>query len=176
MAGWLSLDLDTEQLDQIKLDLMATDAEVQKALRTTFTKMARWVRTRSALGLSRELEVKAAIIRRRIKTSMVRGGGGLRVWYGLDPISLKELNPRQTREGVTAGKHKRPGAFLSERLGGHVFKREGKGRLPIKKQTLDIKDRADVFIEDEILGTDAFDAQFWRTFEHELAWRIQQRQ
>jgi Prophage minor tail protein Z (GPZ) len=52
-------------------------------------------------------------------------------------ISLKEFDARQTRKGVSAmvwGKRRVfPHSFISQKLGGHVFVRMGKGRNPIRK-------------------------------------------
>lgn len=51
-------------------------------------------------------------------------------------ISLKEFGARQTRRGVTAntgrGRQLYPSTFIVAR-NGHVFKREGRARLPIVK-------------------------------------------
>ena len=59
----------------------------------------------------------------------------IKVRYGAIP--LKAFQPRQTKQGVTAkswGQRRLyKSAFKSEKLGGHVFVREGKRRLPIKK-------------------------------------------
>jgi hypothetical protein len=59
----------------------------------------------------------------------------VRVVYGAIP--MKDFNPRQTKQGVTAkawGKRKvYKDTFIVEELGHHVFVRKGKERLPIKK-------------------------------------------
>ena len=59
----------------------------------------------------------------------------IKVRYGAIPI--KAFQPRQTKQGVTAKAWGRrelyKSAFKSDKLGGHVFVRKGKGRLPIKK-------------------------------------------
>lgn len=51
-------------------------------------------------------------------------------------LSLKVFGARQTRKGVTAntgrGRQVYPGAFIMAR-NGHVFKRQGRARLPIDK-------------------------------------------
>lgn len=58
------------------------------------------------------------------------------------PIPLKDYQASQTKRGVTAkvspGKrklvsHRGNRAFIVDKIGGHVFAREGKPRLPIKK-------------------------------------------
>ena len=52
-------------------------------------------------------------------------------------MSLKEFGARQTAKGVSAapwGKRRVfPHAFIAPTLGGHVFIREGRSRLPIRK-------------------------------------------
>lgn len=188
MAGWLELDIQPGQLELLAAELDATEAQIQKALASTFTRLARWVRTRATRGLSGDLKVPQKIIRRRIKFAMRRRRDGFKIWFGLDPVGLHEMKPRQTATGVTAGKHKRPGAFLAQGIGGGeplVFRREGekrimtrgryKGRLrqPIKRESLDIKEGADRFIEDQILNSTEFSEQFWKIFERELSWRTQ---
>ena len=59
----------------------------------------------------------------------------LRVRYGSVP--LKDFKPKQMKRGVKAsawGKRKLyEGAFISDKLGGHVFARKGAARFPIKK-------------------------------------------
>lgn len=58
------------------------------------------------------------------------------------PIPLRDYKARQTKKGVTTqvspGKrklisHRGNRAFIVQKLSGHVFAREGKARLPIKK-------------------------------------------
>jgi Prophage minor tail protein Z (GPZ) len=53
------------------------------------------------------------------------------------PIALREFAARPTRRGVSArpwGQRRVfPGTFIVRALGGHVFRRAGRGRLPIVK-------------------------------------------
>lgn len=55
-------------------------------------------------------------------------------------LSLKEFKPRQNKKGVRyrvsrkSGGKFIAGAFISEALGGHVYKRVGKARTPIDKK------------------------------------------
>lgn len=52
-------------------------------------------------------------------------------------LGLAEFRARQTQKGVTAApwgeRRLFPHTFIVEKLGGQVFKREGKARLPIRK-------------------------------------------
>lgn len=55
------------------------------------------------------------------------------------PLSLKRFGARTTRKGVTVrvrkseGRKVEKGGFIVDTLGGHVFKRTSKKRLPIRK-------------------------------------------
>jgi hypothetical protein len=73
------------------------------------------------------------------------------------PIPLKEYAARQTKRGVTVrvspGKrmlvtHAGNRAFLVAKIGGHVFARQGKPRLPIKK--LFGPSLPSTFVQDEV--------------------------
>ncbi|ADP96431.1 prophage LambdaW5, minor tail protein Z-like protein [Marinobacter adhaerens] len=178
--SFIDLEIHADRMNQLQLDLQATDTEVRQALRSTLGKMGRWLRTQSARGLSRELDIKQKALRRRLKSFRVKTKGNkteITVWYGLDPIDYMDLSPRQTNTGVSAGRRRVPGAFIAQARGANrkVFKRVGKERLPIEKQTVPIQDKANVWIEDELLGTAAFDKRFLTVFERELEWRTQKR-
>lgn len=173
------LDIDGDSLGRVALDLAATEDQVKKALNSALGKMAAWLKAKSVRDLSPHLGIQQKVLRRRLKSFRLgrnRDGSEITVWYGLDPIALIYLQARQTKAGVKAsgGRFVR-GGFIARGRGGNeqVFKREGKGRLPIEKQTAGIKDRAETYIEDRLLGTDEFDAQFLKFFTHELKWRTQ---
>ena len=172
----MELRIDAPALGVIVADLAATEPQVEAALRSTLTKMAAWLRALSIRGLSKELQVGVKVMRRRLKTFRLRksaDGGSIQVWYGLDPIALIHLRARETRTGVTAGKHRRAGAFIAKGKNNNeqVFKRNSKARLPIEKQTLAIQDKAQTWLEDVAIGGAEFERKFLSTFEHELKWR-----
>ena len=56
--SFIDLDVHADRLSQLQTDLQATDTEVRQALRSTLGKMGRWMRTQSARGLSKELDLK----------------------------------------------------------------------------------------------------------------------
>lgn len=178
--SFIDLDIHADRLSQLQVDLQATDTEVRQALRSTLGKMARWMRSQSARGLSKELDLKQKAIRKRLKQYRVQMSGNsaqVKVWYGLDPVDYMDLGPRQTRAGISAGRRRVPGAFIASARGGtrKVFKRKGKSRLPIEKQVVEIRDQADTWIEDQMLGSQEFDDRFLTIFERELEWRTQKR-
>lgn len=167
----ISLDIGAQGIEAIIAELEPTEKQANAALSRTLNRMAKWVQTRTTKGLSAELQVTQKIMRRRMrKTSIQKTSTGwtIKLWYGLNEISLIHLNARKTKKGVTVGKHKRDKAFIAK---GQVFKRSRKGRLPIEKQTLEIKEKADSYIEDRAFSS-GYQEQFFKTLEHELKWQM----
>ena len=174
----ISVTFEARDLEKASRELGATAEQVKRALRSTLRKMASWVKTRSVRGLSKELKVQQKAIRRRLRSLKARptadGGAQIKIWYGLDPIALINLGASQNRRGVrAAGGRFVPGAFIAPGKGGkmQVFKRVGKARLPIKKQSADIAAKAERFLDDGLLNSEAFEQQFFKTFDHELKWQ-----
>lgn len=177
----VNLDIDARDLQGVILDLAATEQQAEKALNSTLVKMAAWLRSKSVKGLSGALAIQQKVIRRRLKAFRLQrraGASEVTVWYGLDPIALIYLQAKQGKGGVKAyGGRFVQSAFIADGRNGNrqVFKRRGKGRLPIDKQRADIEDKASTYIEDELVGAAEFEARFFKTFEHELQWRTQTR-
>jgi hypothetical protein len=177
----IDVQIDGDELERIVLDLAATEKQVRQALNSTLSKFGKWLRGRAVSGLSKELGVKREILRqRRLKIRPIiknAAGGHITVFFGLDPISYIYLGtPIKTARGVRIGSHYIEGGFVAKAPNGKlmVFKREGRARLPIKKQSLDVKDKADTFIEDRLLAEAEFFERFFLIFEHELKWRKSQ--
>ncbi len=177
----IEFEIDTSSLRQAIIDLANTQPEISKALNTTLRKMASWVRTQSTRGLSKELAVQQKIIRRRLKTAKLKrtgSGASVIVWHGLNPIPLIYLKARETRAGVKAsGGRFVAGSFIARAKSGNlqVFKRRGRKRLPIDKQTADIAGKAENYIENKVVEAALFEAQFYKIFEHELQWQTRTR-
>lgn len=177
----IDFEIDSASLNQLALNVAATHDEALKALRSTMNKMAAWMRTRSVQGLSKSLQIQQKIIRRRLKAvkfKMTPEGGVAKIWYGENPISLIYLGARQTGTGVIAdGGRFVPGAFIAKGRGRsgsmQVYKRVGKKRLPLEREEAAIQRPTDKYLESRIIGSAAFENQFWKTFEHELRWRTQ---
>ena len=168
----ITLDVSAEGISDIIQTLEPTPKQVERALKRTLARMSKWLSVRSTKGLSNELALSQKIIRRRLKnTNVVAAGGGysIRLWHGLNDISLIHLNPRQNKTGVTASKRKVAGAFIS-RSKNQVFKRSGKSRLPLEKQVDVIKSKADAFIESGVFDAREFEEMFLKNLEHEIKW------
>lgn len=175
----IDINIDARQLERVVVDLAATETEARRALNSTLRRMASWVRTRSTRGLSAELAIQQKIVRRRIKSTRLQrlgDGASVKVWFGLNQISLIWLQPRQSGAGVKAagGRFVEGGFIASGKRGGRqVFKRKGRARLPIEKQRAEIEPKANTFLESKVVKSAEFEAQFFKTFEHELKWRTQ---
>lgn len=182
----IDLDIKAADLERVALDIGATEAQVKKALNTTLNKMAAWVKTRTTKSLADDLQIKQKVVRRRIKAMKRKGGGMAGVWYGLNDIAMIYLGAKQTAGGVRAsGGRFEKGAFIPR--GVHqVFKRvgakrmmtkgryKGKLRQPIEVVESAIEDKSIKTLNDTINAA-AFEAQFFKVFEHELQWRMQTR-
>lgn len=157
-------------LDQIGRDLGASTKQIEAAMRSSVSRVTRWAGNEAARRISKATKITGKVIKGRMRVEVMGKDGVLgRVWAGLQAIPLKAMKPRQTRSGVTAGPAKVPGAFISKKIGGHVFKRKGPKRLPIEKQTYRIIDP----------GLDAMGSlereigdRLMREFEHQLQWQL----
>lgn len=176
----LEIDFDVDGIKSIISQFQASEKQVTAALRTTYNRMGRWVRTRAMRGLSSELKIQQAILRSRVRSFRFQGGiskkgEGAKVWFGLRPIPLSRLNARKARGGVrAAGGRYVEGAFIANYHGRRqVLKREGRARFPVNVVYAEIAEKSQLYIEDELLGVGPFESQFLKFFEHELKWRTQ---
>jgi len=144
-----------------KLMRNATNAAIKKTLRWAMTLAVREIRYVTGLP--------AGVLRQRIQTFWRRGSG--RLFLGLRPVPLWQLDPRQTNAGVTAkGGVKISGAFIADMLDHPaVFKRVGKANYPIEYQRVFFDDVARNVIEGDILPK--IEGKFYNLLEHELKWR-----
>ncbi|HKY46144.1 MAG TPA: hypothetical protein VJM50_23840 [Pyrinomonadaceae bacterium] len=179
MSG-LTVEIDSRGITSLVDMFGATEKQLQAAMRSTYAKMGRWLRTQSVRGLTKKLRIQQKILRSRVRSYRMQNGvggdgAGAKVWYGLRGIPLSRLKPRETAKGVkTAGGRFVEGAFIARVHGSlQVLKREGKSRLPIRIQYAEIADESITYIEDHLVGTALFDAQFYKFLEHELRWRTQ---
>lgn len=115
----------------------AMPQQAEQALKKATVKVAKWASNESARRVAKATKITARVVKNRVR--MYIHNDFARVFVGLDPIAMKYLGPTQTPGGVRAGRYYRPHAFISEKLGGHVYERVGKARLPIKKSTVDLE-------------------------------------
>lgn len=174
------LEIDPTELEGLAANVLATQKHCDKALRSTLVKAGRWLRAQTLKGLSAQLKVQQKVIKHRLraaaKVKNTPHGPRVTIWYGLDPVALIYLGAKQNSEGVSAsGGRTIAGAFISRARSGslQVFKRRDKARLPLDKQTAEIAIGSTHYLEHEI-NSRLFEAFFYKTFEHELTWRMLQ--
>jgi len=112
---------------------IAAPIAIARALNWTGNK----ARTQVARTLARDTGVGYGVIRNALRTTPA-SPAKLTYEIGVSGahIPLAEFHARQTRRGVSAAPwgHRRvfPHTFIVEQLGGQVFKREGRARLPMR--------------------------------------------
>lgn len=172
----MQVDIDTSGLEDIVVRQAATTRAVKSAMRSTVSRMGRWMRTRVVKALGKEYDITQRVLRRRLKRYNVQVDGDevfVKVFAGLDPVGLSSLNPKQQLKGVRARGHFRQSAFIVN-VGGRqeVFKRKGKARYPLVRQEIKISERGKELIRD-VVESPRFRHQFLKEFERQLSWRME---
>lgn len=178
----IHFDIDASQVRGLIEELGATEKQAKFALNRALNRTAATLRKLSASGLKSELDIKkAAYIRRRLKSIRFRGANfsGMKLWYGLNdmPVSTLRGNISGGRTGGAsfsgkAGTKSFPQGFVAKSQRGYgktILMRKSKARLPIEEATMPVKDRMDVFVEDEIFVK--VEEIFWQHFERDMAAR-----
>lgn len=135
---------------KLKKSFVDTAAGMSTAIAIGVNSTAKKARNESAKAIKKELgsKVPLKVIKSAVRAKAVASKSHLAAIVALEkgyPISLRYFNPRWSKkQGVSvqmdrkvkgkAGRTSLPKAFLSKRLGGKVFERAGKSRLPIKEQ------------------------------------------
>ena len=143
----ITVSLDAKK---VTAKLQNTASELSTAIAIGVNSTAKKARNESAKAIKKELgsKVPLKVIKSAVRAKGVASKSHLAAIVALEkgyPISLRYFNPRWSKkQGVSvqmdrkvkgkAGRTSLPKAFLSKRLGGKVFERAGKSRLPIKEQ------------------------------------------
>ena len=160
-------------IKRTKRALSRVARETDKARQAAINRTLSWSRTRAERIIASDAKVQKKVAARRVRASKARRGRRDAVLFiGYNPIGLSNLRPRQTRRGVTAGKHRRPGAFIAPVRGGRieVFKRLGAARYPLIRQEIKISGTARSSIA-RLLKVDSRPI-FIKEFEHDRIRRI----
>jgi hypothetical protein len=94
--------------------------------------------------MARETGIPESVIKKLARTKFSNKRDYVRVWFGLNPVNLKDLKPKQDASGVTAGPARVPNGFIAKgnfKGKGQVFKRKGMARLPIQKQVYNVESK-----------------------------------
>lgn len=174
----LHFDIDEKQLRSVASDLNATDKQVRLAFARALSRTAATLRKLSTKGIKDELQLRSLkFLRIRLKMLKLRrttNGSEIKLWYGLNDMPIGEFKgrPRKTSTGASFRDTDIQGGFVGKnrRRQPTIFKRIGAARLPVAEQTLPVKDRLDVFIEDNIFTQT--ETIFWKHFTADLQARV----
>lgn len=123
----MRVTLDQENLnDALKLIDNAPGA-ARRAVSRAMNESIRWANTRMLRAVAAEAQIPQKAIKEnnrwRLRLSN-KNKLSAASWIGTNSIFAEKIaTPKPTKNGFTIGKHKYPGAFIVERLGGHVFLR-----------------------------------------------------
>jgi len=173
----IHFDIEWKDLLDIGDELGASEKQVKLALSAALRRTASKLRMLSSRGLKRELDLRrVSALRNRLKSiSLRKGVAGVQLWYGLNdmPVSWFRGTPKQTASGASFKGKEFPGAFVARSRYAKqktILKRVTKERLKVEEQQLEVKDKAQVFIEDEIFAE--LEGIFWPLFKRDLAARV----
>ena len=139
-----------EDWQRVKDLLGVLQKDMKAALKTAVRQTGQWANREGARGLAKATNTPLNVLRKGLRFKFqyqsVKGFATARLWYGLNAISLKYLGARQQKKGVRARGNTYQGGFISGALGGHAFKRVGKGRLPIVELDHTIADKGNAYL------------------------------
>lgn len=130
--------LDASQLDAVIAEFDATPKQALAASKRAIRKTAKFGQGRVARAIAGAHGIRQKVLKERARVTVskvkadARYGVSAYIWVGTVPLRASDVGkPRQTRAGVTVGKHKFPGAFIATMESGHtgVFKRQGIKRV-----------------------------------------------
>lgn len=134
--------IDDSQIRRMKAAIEGTARELRKELEIAVNKTANKAKSIIAKQIAKELNVPQNAIKSKIRSPRRAGPLSITAEVALIKdarIGLQYFQAKQTKQGVsykiskTEGRKTAPGAFISEKLYGGVFKRRGKTRLKIDK-------------------------------------------
>lgn len=137
MSEFLRVEIDVKQTFDLMRHLKP--AAMQNAWRRTLRKTTVWIKGQTARAVAKETRIPQKVLRSRVYFFLKSYDTG-KVWLGLNAVEAERLgNPRQTRSGVTVGRHRFKSAWMMSNIApnGPVYRRIGKKRLPYERVKLD---------------------------------------
>lgn len=171
----IELKPDAKALRRIADQFGASEKDLRKAYARALNKTSRALRTQARKDLRQGLGLRAAAVLnarlqiKRIKASG-RGLGGAILWTGTNDMAATAFKgkPRQGATGASMGSKSFRGAFVGtgqDSGAKMIFRRKGRGRLPIYAETAPIADDAEPIMQDVF---DAVSEVFFRHFTREV--------
>lgn len=178
----INFEIDAQQIKSLIDELNVTEKQAKFALSRALGRTAGTLRKLSQAGLKSELDIKkVSYIRKRLKTIKFGGAGfsGMKLWYGLNDMPVSTLRG-SISGGHTggasfsgkAGQKAFPKGFVTKSQRGYgrtILMRKGKARFPLEEAAMPVKDRMDVFVEDQIFVQ--VEDIFWKHFVRDMTAR-----
>ncbi|TIH12747.1 hypothetical protein D0S45_17405 [Marinifilum sp. JC120] len=165
-------DLSQGDIDKLVADWLPSEKQLSRAMHSTIKKVSRWANAVAIKKIRADTGIPAGMLRQRIK--LFRRGHTNRIYFGLNPISVISLDPKQTKTGISAkGGIKIPGAFIAESSASGsdcVFKRRGRNAYSIEYQRIYFDQEARRVIDVDIMPY--IQGKFNKILEHELKWQM----
>lgn len=156
----IELDIDGAQLKQIADEFAASEKDLRRAFSRALSRTSRTLRTQARKDLRAGLELRAASVlkaRLRLKRYKARGArlGSAMLWVGTNDMAADAFKgkPRETASGARVGSRAFEGAFVGTSRGSGrsmVFKRRGRKRLPIYRETVPVADDMQEIMERQV--------------------------
>lgn len=142
----MRIELSQENLNTAIHVIDQAPGAAKKAIRRAQNKTLRWTRTQVRRAVAREAQVPQKLLKGRFHLTSAKARDPRAIlWVGLNPIpAIDAGNARQTKKGVTVGKHRFDHAFIATMPHGRtgVFLRVSRRRLPIVEQTINVQPSA----------------------------------
>ena len=176
----IEIDLNEDAARKFGVEAGATKKQIELAMQRAIKNSGSEIRALIVRDIAKSKKIPPSAVSKR--TRVPREDRGSKIWIGFDPLSLSNLNPRQTRKGVTARGATTQSAFIIRKIGNKthpVWVRPGVSvpsgivgdekpigpRGPLLKLFLDIKSAQSLA---EKKFTEIAPAIFMKNFEREL--------
>lgn len=170
------LGFDNAEVQRVADEFGASEKDLRRAYSRALSRTARAMRTKTRKALREGLDLRAAAIlkaRLRLQRYKAKGRnmGAARVWVGSNdlPATAFKGKPRQTATGVSVGKKVFEDAFVGTSQTSAkqmVFKRKGRARLPIFRETAPVESEVAEILESKVF--DEMSETFMRNFVAEV--------
>ncbi len=157
----ISFDIDDDAINAVVVELGATPGQVIKAKRRAISRTTKTLRKHSLQGLKGVLGLrKTKNLKRRINVVSVRAGRGseMEVWFGLNPMTVPDMKgaPKTVEGGAEFRDEYFDRGFVAKspfRKKKGVFRRRTDARdSKLDAMEVDIRDKGEIFIEDNLVG------------------------
>jgi hypothetical protein len=140
-----------EDWSRIKDLLGVLQKDMKDALRSAVRRTGNWANKEASKGIAEATGIPLSVLsqglRIKFKYQSVKGFSTARLWYGLNPISLKYLTSSETELFYNALFADGGPGFIVESFGGHAFQRVGNSRFPIKRIEKPIAEKGFGYLE-----------------------------